>query len=340
MSSDRNSGRIRGQCIMDQLVWLSLCISLLITLSAGLPFEDGNNNNVKITRQSLELTQTINIQRQEFMQRECELLGQHHQTVNDLTDLQMDHMIVDKEHKLLYCYVPKVACTNWKRVLMMLMGKWNNGTDPLAIPGSLAHSEGMFTKFYDLTEAEQQQVLSEDYTRFILVRHPFERLLSAYRNKLEGDSPSARYFQTRVGRQIVKELRPGASNASLENGDDVTFGEFIQYLLTPELSRANQSDYNEHWEVITKLCNPCVVNYNVVGKYDTLLDDSALALYLARARNLIFPTGHKPSSTKANLRTYFDPLPIGSIRRLYEIYEDDFRLFGYGLDDVLGFEFG
>ncbi|KAH8324312.1 hypothetical protein KR074_004698 [Drosophila pseudoananassae] len=322
---------------MDQLVWLSL----LITLSAGLPFEDGNNNNVKITRQSLELTQTINIQRQEFMQRECELLGQHHQTMNDLTDLQMDHMIVDKEHKLLYCYVPKVvACTNWKRVLMMLMGKWNNGTDPLQIPGSLAHSEGMFTKFYDLTEAEQQQVLSEDYTRFILVRHPFERLLSAYRNKLEGDSPSAKYFQSRVGRQIVKELRPGASNSSLENGDDVTFGEFIQYLLTPELSRANQTDYNEHWEVITRLCNPCVVNYNVVGKYDTLLDDSALALYLARARNLIFPTGHKPSSTKANLRTYFDPLPIGSIRRLYEIYEEDFRLFGYGLDDVLGFEFG
>ncbi|KMY90624.1 carbohydrate sulfotransferase 13 [Drosophila simulans] len=329
---------------MDQLVWLSFCISigfsLLGNFSTGLPFEDGNNNNVKITRRSLELTQTINIQRQEFMQRQCELLGDHTQTLEDLSELQMDHMIVDKEHKLLYCYVPKVACTNWKRVLMMLTNKWHNGTDPLQIPGSLAHSVGMFTKLYDLSEAEQQQVLSDEYTRFILVRHPLERLLSAYRNKLEGDSPSARYFQSRVGRQIVKELRPGASNNSLERGDDVSFGEFIEYLVTPELSRANQSDYNEHWEVIAKLCNPCVMKYNVVGKYDTLLDDSALALYLAGADNLTFPTGHKPSSTRANLRNYFDPLPIGAIRKLYDIYEDDFRLFDYALDEVLGFEFG
>ncbi|KAH8293155.1 hypothetical protein KR044_007053, partial [Drosophila immigrans] len=304
-------------------------------------FEDGNNNNVKINKHSLELTQTINIQRQELMQRQCDLMeATNKQSIEDLTELQMDHMIVDKEHKLLYCYVPKVACTNWKRVLMLLTGKWQNGTDPLQIPGSLAHSVGMFTKFYDLSDEERNQVLSEDYTRFILVRHPFERLLSAYRNKLEGGSPSARYFQSRVGRQIVRELRPAASNESLEQGNDVQFGEFVEYLLRPELSRVNQTDYNEHWEVIAKLCNPCVMKYNVVGKYDTLLDDSALALYLSGTKNLTFPTGHKPSSTKANLRNYFDPLPIGAIRRLYEIYEEDFRLFDYGMDDVLGFEFG
>ncbi|EDW77328.1 uncharacterized protein Dwil_GK18242 [Drosophila willistoni] len=330
-----------------KLVWvwgiLYFHLSLLTAITTCLPFEDGNNNNVKINGQSLELTQTINIQRQEYLQRQCDLWSndmEKSQSLDDLTEFQMDHMIVDQEHKLLYCYVPKVACTNWKRVLMLLTGKWHNGTDPLQIPGSLAHSIGMFTKFYDLTEEERLKVLGEDYTRFILVRHPFERLLSAYRNKLEGDAPSARYFQSRVGRQIIKELRPGATNESLSLGDDVQFGEFVQYLLTPELSRTNQTEYNEHWEVIAKLCNPCVMKYNVVGKYDTLLDDSALALYLAGAQNLTFPTGHKPSSTRANLRNYFDPLPIGAIRRLYEIYEEDFRLFDYGMDDVLGFEFG
>lgn len=72
-------------------------------------FEEGNNNNVKIAEHSLELTQTINIQRQEYLQKQCETLGYTALTLDDLTDEQMDHMIVDKEHKFLYCYVPKVS---------------------------------------------------------------------------------------------------------------------------------------------------------------------------------------------------------------------------------------
>ncbi|KNC22804.1 hypothetical protein FF38_08053 [Lucilia cuprina] len=328
---------IRQSLLISLVVLFFLC-ALQIDLIRG-AFEDGNNNNVKITKHSLELTQTLNMQRQEYLQKQCNTLGYSMLDINDLTDEQMDHMIVDQEHKLLYCYVPKVACTNWKRVLMILNGSWRNGTDPLQIPGSLAHSTGMFDKFSSLNETEKQEVLS-DYTRFVFVRHPFERLLSAYRNKLEGDTASARYFQRRVGKQIVKAFRVDASNHSLEFGNDVSFAEFVQYLLTPEVSLSNQSSYNEHWEPISKLCNPCVMKYNVIGKYETLLDDSALALYLTGAENMTFPTGHKPSNTRAHLREYFDPLPISAIRHLYEVYADDFKLFDYGLDDVLGFEFG
>lgn len=339
--------RMRDRAIVIRLwlsvwsLWCAVDPSLVMVTVTADSLPDGNNNNVKLSEHGLQLTQTLNMQRQEFLQQACKLMGYENASLEDLNEQQMDHLLVDPSHKFLYCYVPKVACTNWKRVLMIMTGAWKNGTDPLEIPASLAHSVGIFQKLSSLQPDERRTVIS-DYTRLIITRHPFERLLSAYRNKLEGNSSSARYFQTRIGKTIVKSFRENPSNESLELGHDVSFEEFIKYLLTPNLSmgyQANQS-FNEHWEPAANLCHPCIIKYNVVGKYETLLDDSALALYLANATNVSFPTGHKPSGTSSQLRKYFEPIPVGAIRKLYEIYEDDFRLFDYGLENVLGFEFG
>ena len=65
--------------------------------------------------------------------------------------------------------------------------------------------------------------------KFIWVRHPFERILSAFRNKLE--HPFTPEFQMRYGRKIIKQFRPMASQESLKNGADVSITEFIKYII-------------------------------------------------------------------------------------------------------------
>lgn len=96
---------------------------------------------------------------------------------------------------------------------MIATGKWP-GNDPLEIPADQAHSPGNFQRLnsYTLPEIEKKLVT---YNKLIVVRHPLERLLSAYRNKLEAKhEKSAKYFQSRFGKKIVKVTRKFFSQSS------------------------------------------------------------------------------------------------------------------------------
>merc|ERR1719187_1667695 len=52
-------------------------------------------------------------------------------------------IVVDDVNKILYCSIPKVACTNWKRVLYMLMRRGKE-TNPLEINADLMHRPQTF----------------------------------------------------------------------------------------------------------------------------------------------------------------------------------------------------
>uniref|UniRef100_G3U992 Carbohydrate sulfotransferase n=1 Tax=Loxodonta africana TaxID=9785 RepID=G3U992_LOXAF len=116
-------------------------------------------------------------QRRDLLRRACE---RHTRRQRLLQPEDLRHVLVDDAHGLLYCYVPKVACTNWKRVLLALRG-YAHG-DPSAIPAHEAHAPGRLPSLADFSPAEVNRRLRA-YLAFLFVREPFERLASAYRNK-------------------------------------------------------------------------------------------------------------------------------------------------------------
>ena len=87
-----------------------------------------------------------------------------------------------------YFLVLQVGCTNLKR-LMLYMGDhlpvqtidWPWVEDSIYLEPALQHASFLNKT---LTLKEKLQRIS-DYYKFIIVRNPFERLVSGYRNKIE-----------------------------------------------------------------------------------------------------------------------------------------------------------
>lgn len=337
-------GKTMIKCRIWETVLLLLNI-LSLTIDASIVGEHISMNDDR--KRSMEIDDSVYswtgpnalarsalVERQERLQYNCEeILGYRESENEDLNPESFRNILVDEQHELLYCYVPKVACTNWKRVLMVVTGKWP-GNDPMEIPADQAHSPSTFQRLSNYTLSEIERMLAT-YDKLIVVRHPLERLLSAYRNKLEAKhEKSSKYFQTRFGKKIIRRYRQNATVESLKNGDDVTFREFVQFV-TDDSSNETR---NEHWKPIYELCHPCLVNYNLVSKYESLAEDATEVLERMGVESINFPAKPMNSEpTAKKLEKYYSTLTYKQLRKLVDLYKLDLRLFDYSLEDVLGF---
>ncbi|XP_036447443.1 carbohydrate sulfotransferase 11 [Colossoma macropomum] len=260
--------------------------------------------------------------RRELLEQACR---SHTRKRRLLTPEDLRHLIVDDKHNLLYCYVPKVACTNWKRVMMVLTGD-GRYREPLAIPANEAHVPGRLRSLSEYTKAEINLRL-RTYLKFVFVREPFERLVSAYRNKFTRNYNVA--FHKRYGTKIIRRHRVNPQPEAQEKGNDVTFEEFVYYLVDPRTQK--EEPFNEHWERVHSLCHPCLIHYDVVGKYETLEQDSQYLLKLAGAdQEVQFPVFSKSTRTTGDMAAkFFDNISPFYQKKLFNLYRMDFLLFNY-----------
>lgn len=201
----------------------------------------------------------------------------------------------------------------------------------LSIPSDLVHRQHIMPSLINFTVPEIKHIL-RSHKKFLFVRHPFERLLSAYKNKFEQHYNSSKYFQARFGRLIIKNFRVNPSSRSLLTGDDVTFEEFVEFVIS------ENTIFNEHWKPIFDLCQPCLVKYDFIGKYESLYSDSDFLLNHIGVKNITFPRVQKTVSTSTYLSKYLPQLSYRTVSQLYKIYYNDFKIFNYNLQEYLGYE--
>ncbi|KAG7473463.1 hypothetical protein MATL_G00096150 [Megalops atlanticus] len=241
-----------------------------------------------------------------------------------VTPHHVSRIFVEDRYKLLYCEVPKAGCSNWKRVLMVLGGLAFSTHE---IKHDAVHY-GNHLKRLDSFDHRGITQRLETYTKVLFVREPFERLVSAFRDKFENPNT---YYHPVFGKPIISKYRANASQAALRTGTGVTFKEFMQYLL--DVHRPVGMDI--HWEHVNQLCSPCLLDYDFIGKFETMEEEANFLLRRTGApSNLTFPSfkdrhPHAERTSVRLTRQYFAQLNASERQRAYDFYYTDYLMFNY-----------
>ena len=118
----------------------------------------------------------------------------------------------------------------------------------------------------------------QDYYKFVMIRHPLERLVSGFRNKIE---PPFSDMSVRFPNYIKMTILQRYRSAEFEKWRDsktkynlsVTFEEFILYYVNSDLTTINP-----HLKPIIHTCHPCRVRYNFYGNFQMYSQDAQMAM--------------------------------------------------------------
>ena len=89
--------------------------------------------------------------------------------------------------------------------------------------------------------------------------------------------------------------------------------------------------FQEHWRPIYHLCHPCSLDYDYIGRFDRLKQDSEkilLKAFSTSGGSVKFPSVAK-SNTANLVNEYLKNVTPETISDTLEIYKMDYDLFGY-----------
>lgn len=94
----------------------------------------------------------------------------------------------------------------------------------------------------------------------------------------------------------------------------------------------------DHWIPISSFCNPCLIDYDFIGRYENFQRDVNLVLKQMHAEHISFPQRkseylREPSGSA--MVEGFNTISDEELRKLFHTYNADYRLFNYSVPGIL-----
>ena len=243
------------------------------------------------------------------------------------------HIIYNDTLRVVFCFLEKVGCTNLKRMLFAAFGLIDEKTASHQWVDYHPYLDGalMRSSFGRKALSNGGRVLRMDtYYKFMFVRHPLERLLSAYRNKIEPPlSGMGKGFPQNLKHNILKAYRPIEYQAWKDGGCryniTVSFPDFIQHVID-----TNNSLLNPHLKPAIDACQPCRVRYNFYGSFQLYKHDALAVAQMLNVKPEYFPDFdlHKDGfHTSDHLERYYGQLTSHQRTALLSDFKDELEFY-------------
>ncbi|XP_011298952.1 carbohydrate sulfotransferase 11-like [Fopius arisanus] len=245
---------------------------------------------------------------------------------------------INYDYHIIYCSVFKAASTSWLYNMNLLAG-----VAPETLKRILETVSPMTVarrKYARPLPSELLKALTKNLS-FLIVRHPFERLIRTYEDKfiLEGDDK----FYQEMGEKIIWRTRLQDDFSLLRDGTinqtylPPSFEELVKFTLCEWKDNKLQ---DEHWKPITKFCTPCHVPFDYIIKFETLEKEEQVLIERANLQEVLKPRWEDDTSDEkieVLEQKYFSTLSKQQILELYKYYKADFELFEYSMDKYLAY---
>lgn len=234
-------------------------------------------------------------------------------THNEKEELPARHLLLHKEKEIAFCYVPKSACTTFKILLLHSQGMlpdqyldYNEQKQPYIAPQ-------LRKILLSAVDSKEHKAIIRNYFKFVMFRHPLERLLSGYRSKMSVAVKSEEKMMDENNRDVEGDiflydkellilhaypniyLKWKAAHESYPV--NITFSDFIDYWVMSE-----RLSLNAHFNSVLRQCRPCAVRYNYYGNFKTFRSDSKLLMEkIGASEKELRPQYPKPSDELVNV---------------------------------------
>jgi len=247
---------------------------------------------------------------------------------------------VQKEHGLMWCKVPKAASTSWLHAYLTMAH-----VPEYEIPEDNGMGLHAFLREkYPLLSKNLNKQFMPVSLKFLVVRHPFERVISAYMDKIEDYTRDLKYrggyYYAMYGADIVAKFRQKYQEKFPKNPlfmrKEPSFVEFVEFLIETPVSK-----YDEHWKPQFILCPPCHFKFDVIVKMETFNRDTDFILSQRNLDGVVSlakkhtSVGKQKKKEKNLVKTLFSQLSKKMVEALYEKYRVDFQMFEYDIKDYV-----